>query len=167
MEFAEGTMLMIATILMVGTVILAFIPVLPGPVLAWAVAIIYAIIEGFQRVTPVAAIGLTVVMLLGSTSDLWMNFFGVRTGGLSCLSSIGAFIGGLVGTFSIPIPVIGTLIGSIAGAVLIELVRLGELRRAIKAGQTTAKMMAISYAVQLSATLIIFVIYLVSVQTTT
>lgn len=166
MDFAEGTLLLIATLLMVGSLILAFIPIMPGPVLVWAVAVIYAVIEGFERMTPVAVVGVTAVMLLGSTSDLWMNYFGVRTGGLSCLSSIGAFIGGLVGTFAIPIPVIGTLIGSVAGAVLVELVRLGELRRAVRAGQTTAKMMAISYVVQLSASLIIFVIYLVSLQTT-
>ena len=166
MDFAEGTMVVIATILMIATVVLAFIPVMPGPMLAWAVSVIFAVVEGFQRMTPVAVVAVTVVMLLGSTSDLWMNFFGVRTGGLSCLSSIGAFVGGLIGTFFIPIPVVGTLLGSVGGAMLVELVRLRQLRHAVRAGQTTAKMMAISYAVQLSATLIIFVIYVVSLQTT-
>ena len=166
MDFAEGTMVAVATVLMIATVILAFIPIMPGPMLAWAVSIIFAIAEGFERMTPPAVIAATVVMLLGSTSDYWMNIFGVRSGGLSCLSSIGAFIGGLVGTFFIPIPVVGTLLGSVGGAVLVELVRLRQLRQAVRAGQTTAKMMAISYVVQLSATLIIFVIYVVSLQTT-
>lgn len=166
MDFAEGTLLVVATVMMVGAVILSFVPIMPGPILVWGVAIIFAIFEGFQRMTPVAVGAATLVMILGSTSDLWMNIFGVRTGGLSCLSSIGAFVGGLLGTFFIPIPVIGTIIGSVAGAALVELVRIRELRRAIRAGQTTAKMMAISYAVQLSASLIIFVIYIISIQTT-
>jgi uncharacterized protein YqgC (DUF456 family) len=166
MEFTEGTTLVIATILMVGALILAFVPIMPGPILVWSVAIVFAVIEGFQRMTPVAAIAATIVMILGSTSDLWMNLFGVRSGGLSCLSSIGAFIGGLAGTFFIPIPVVGTIIGSVSGAVLVELVRIRELRRAIRAGQTTAKMMAISYGVQLSASIIIFVVYIISIQTT-
>lgn len=166
MDLAESTLVVIATILMIGTVVLAFIPIMPGPVLAWAVAIVFAIATNFERMTPVATVAATGIMLLGSTSDLWMNFFGVRTGGLSCLSSIGAFIGGLVGTFFIPIPVVGTIIGSVAGAALVELVRLRELRRAVRAGQTTARMMAISYGVQLAATILIFVIYIVSVQST-
>lgn len=166
MDFAESTLVVIATILMIATVILTFIPIMPGPVLAWAVSVIFAIVEGFERMTPAAVVGVTIVMILGSTSDLWMNYFGMRTGGLSCLSSVGAFVGGLAGTFLIPIPVIGTLIGSVAGAIVVELVRLREIRQAVRAGQTTAKMMAISYVVQVVATLLIFVIYIVSVQST-
>lgn len=166
MDLVEGTLVLVASILMIATVVLAFIPVMPGPMLGWGVSLVFAIVEGFQRMTPAAVVATTVVMLLGSTSDLWMNYFGVRTGGLSCLTSVGAFVGGLVGTFVIPFPVVGTLIGSVGGAVLVELLRWRQLRQAVRAGQTTAKMMAISYVVQLSASILIFVIYVVSLQTT-
>lgn len=166
MDLAETSLVLVATVLMIGTVILAFIPIMPGPMLAWIVSIVFAVLSNFERMTPAAVVVATVVMVLGSTSDLWMSYFGVRTGGISCLGSVGAFIGGLVGTFFIPIPVIGSVIGSVAGAVLFELVRLRELRRAMRTGQLTAKMMAISYAVQLTATLIIFAVYVISVQST-
>ena len=40
------------------------------------------------------------------------------------LSIIGAMIGGLVGTFAIPMPLVGTLIGIVGGALIFESLRV-------------------------------------------
>jgi len=153
-------------VLMIAALILSFVPIMPGPVLVWAVAVIFAVVEGFERMTPAAVLVATVVMLLGSASDLWLPFFGIRTGSLSCLSTIGAFAGGMIGTFMIPVPIIGTLIGSVLGALLVEFTRGREIRRAVRAGKIAARNYVLSYVVQLVASVIIFVVYVVSVQTT-
>jgi uncharacterized protein YqgC (DUF456 family) len=73
-------------------------------------------------------------MLVGTTKDIWLPLLGMRTQGASCSSAFGVIVGGLVGTFTIPIPVIGTLIGAIVGAILMELLRLGDMQKAIQAG---------------------------------
>lgn len=164
MDLAEPTLILLATLLMIAALILSFVPILPGPLLLWAVTIIFAAVEGFQRITPVAAIGATGVMVLGSASDLWLPIFGIRTGGLTCLSTVGAFVGGFIGTFAFPI--LGTLIGSVAGALLVELVRFRQLPKAVRAGTTAAKMYVLSYVIQLVSSFAIFAVYVVSLLST-
>jgi uncharacterized protein YqgC (DUF456 family) len=56
----------------------------------------------------------------GEVLDLFSGVWGARKGGASRRGSTGAILGGLVGaiigTFSIPVPVFGSLIGACAGA---------------------------------------------------
>lgn len=166
MDIAEPTLVTLATILMIAGLILSFIPVMPGPALMWAIAVIFAVLEGFERMTPLATIVVTAIMLVGSASDLWLPLFGIRTRGVSCQSTLGAIVGGILGTFFIPIPVLGTLIGSVAGALLVEFIRLRELRQALNAGRHAIKMYVLSYVVQFVASIAIFIVYVISVQST-
>ncbi len=166
MDLAESTLILIATILMIAGLMLSFVPVMPGPVLVWAVAIIFAVLEGFQRMTPAAVLVVTLLMIGGSASDLWLPFFGIRTGSLSCQSTLGAFIGGILGTFLIPVPIAGTLLGSVIGALLVEFIHRREVRQAARAGKTAFKMYLLSYAVQLVASIAIFAVYVVSLEST-
>lgn len=166
MDLTETGLILLATILMIATVVLSFIPILPGPVLAWAVASIFGAVEGFQRMTPVAVLVATLIMVVGATSDFWLRWFGIRTGGLSCRTTLGGFIGAMVGTAAIPIPVLGTLIGAVAGSALIELLRLGQMREAMRAGRVAAKMFVVGYVVQVVTTVAIFAVYAVSVVST-
>jgi uncharacterized protein len=163
-DLTETTLVASATILMVLALVLSFLPIMPGPVLVWAVAVIFAALEGFERMTPLAVLVVTLIMIVGSVSDFWLPFFGVRTSGVSCQSTIGAFVGGLIGTFFIPIPVVGTLIGSVGGALLVELLRLRELRQAMRAGKHAFKMYVLSYVIQLVTSIAIFVVYFISVR---
>lgn len=151
---------------MIGTLVLSFIPVLPGNVLVWGAAIGFGIANQWQRFTPTAGVVATILMIIGATSDFWLPFLGMKTGGLTCLSAIGSLIGGLVGTFLIPLPICGTLIGAVGGALLVELVQFRNLRRAMEAGQTTAKMFVVGYALEVAISIAIFVVYVVSVAST-
>ena len=47
------------------------------------------------------------ILIAAVTSDFWLTPLGIKMQGGSCLSSIGGFVGGAIGTFAIPIPVIG------------------------------------------------------------
>jgi uncharacterized protein len=158
--------LFVTTVLMVITTLLAFVPILPGPVLPWAVAMVFGALDTFQRFTLPAAILATFVMGVGSTVDLWMPLFGIRTRNSSCQSTLGAMVGGLLGTFFIPIPVIGTLVGMVGGALLVELLRLRELNSALRAGREAFKNYLVSYSVQLITSFTILFIYIVSLLTT-
>lgn len=166
MSIIQPLQLAAATIGMVAALILSFIPVLPGPVLVWAVAIIFGVSEGFHRITPLAGISMTFLMIAGVGSDLWLPLLGIKTGGVTCLGAVGSFIGGLIGTFLIPIPLLGTLIGCVIGALALEMLRYRELRKALQAGQSAAKMFILGYVLEIIASIGIFVIYLISVAST-
>jgi uncharacterized protein YqgC (DUF456 family) len=164
MDLAQTGLLLAATILMIGALILSFVPILPGPVLVWAVSTLFAVLDGFARMSATAVLVSTAIMIAGATSDFWLPAFGVRTGGLTCLSAVGAFVGGIVATPLIPVPIFGTLIGMVLGAALVELVRLKQIGRAVAAGRVALKLYVASYLVELAASIAIFVVFIVSVQ---
>lgn len=69
----------------------------------------------------VPAIGLLVgLALLGEVAETFMGVAGARRAGASgwglAGSLIGAIVGGIAGTFLIPVPVIGSLVGACLGA---------------------------------------------------
>lgn len=166
MNLTEPLQLTAATIGMVVSLILAFIPLMPGPLLLWGVGMIFGISEGFQRLTPAAGVVMTLLMVVSVTNDFWLPMFGVRTGGLTCLGAVGSFVGGIVGSFLIPIPILGTIIGAVAGAALLEVVRFREIGRGLQAGQSALKLVLLGYAVNIIMSIAIFVVYLVSIITT-
>jgi hypothetical protein len=162
MSFADSLLLATASVMMVVALALAFVPLLPGAVLVWAVALIYGLLNGFTLVTPGALVVITALMIIGSTCDLWLPLLGVQTGGMSCLGALGSLIGGFLATFLIPIPVVGTLVGAVVGALLAELARFRELRKALQAGQSAAKMFVLSYIVELAASIAIAAVFFIS-----
>lgn len=162
----ESVSIIVAIILMVISLFLSVIPFVPGPVLVWVVGIGFAILNDFERVTYISAAIMTLLMIAGATSDIWMPVLGMRTQGGSCLTTIGTLIGALVGTVAIPIPVIGTAIGALAGAVLVEFMRMGEIRQAIRAGQAAFTIYLLSLAVEFAASMAILIVFLLSVWIT-
>lgn len=166
MNPAEPLQLAAATIGMVVALVIAFIPLTPGPILLWGVAILFGVSEGFLRVTPISAVIMSVLMLAGVSNDLWLPLFGVQTGGLTCLGAVGSFIGGIIGSFVIPIPILGTILGAMAGAALLELIRFREFRKGLQAGRSALKMIAIGYGINLATSISIFITYLISLSTT-
>ncbi len=166
MQIDPTILLILATALMLVTLVLALIPILPGSLMPWAVGIVYGALTGWQRVTPVAAVVMTLLMLVGVTADYWRPLLGAKTTGMGCRTSLGSFAGGLIGTFLIPIPLVGTVIGLVAGALLMELAQFGDLRKAMGAGQAAFKQFVVGYALTIAISVMIFVVYLVSVSAT-
>lgn len=143
---------------MIVALFVSIIPFIPGPTLIWAVAVVYAIITGS---VPVAALAvLTLLMVIGATSDYWLPLFGVRTQGLSCLGAVGSIVGGIAGTLLLPMPILGTLIGSIAGAMLVEFSRIRQWRHAYQAGQITLRLYLWSVVIQFGISLAILLTFI-------
>lgn len=150
------------TILLIIAFILSFIPIMPGAMLVWGVAIVTAFLDGFVHITPLAAIIVTVLMIVNVTSDVWLPMLGVRTSGLTCLGAVGSFIGGLAGTFVIPLPILGTLIGTVIGALAVELLYFGEMRKAVRAGRVALQLFIVGYILEIAASASIVLVFLVS-----
>jgi len=142
------------------------VPILPGPLMPWAVAIVYGVFTGWTRITPLAAIVMTLLMVVGVTADWWRPLLGAKTTGMGCRTSLGSFAGGFLGTFLIPIPLLGTVIGLVAGALLMELAQFGNLQKAMSAGKAALRMFVVGYALNIAISVAIFVVYVISVLTT-
>lgn len=164
--FTDAAVLTVGTILLGVAFVLSFIPIMPGAMLVWGVAIVTALLDGFTRITPLAAFLFTAIMLISVTSDFWLPALGVKTSGLTCLGAVGSLVGGFAGTFLIPLPVLGTLIGTVAGALLVELVLFRDQLKAIRAGQTALKLFVVGYVLEIAASAAIVVIFLVSLFST-
>jgi uncharacterized protein YqgC (DUF456 family) len=124
-----------------GIVILAFVvgllgtilPVIPGLIVIWLGALYYAaVVVGFDLFSPWVFVLITIISLVAGTANIWLAALGAKTTGASWRTLIIGFIGAILGTFFLPIPLVGTIVGYAAGLVLSEYVRLGDLRPALK-----------------------------------
>jgi len=159
----ESLLPVIAVILMLVAIAASILPVVPGPALVWAIGLIYAILTNFQQVGVLSLVVMTILMILGSTTGWWMQALGMRAQGGSVLSIIGAMIGGLVGTFAIPMPLVGTLIGIVGGALVFEFLRVRQLRPALRSGTSAATGYVLGILVEGGIALLIVVVFVISV----
>ena len=110
------------------------LPVIPGLIIVWLASLYYAaVVVGFDTFSPWIFALLTVIALVAGTSNIWLAALGAKTTGASWRTLGVGFIGSIAGTFLLPIPLVGTIVGYAAGLVLSEYVRQGELRPAVKA----------------------------------
>ncbi len=162
MGLAESTILILVIVAMSLSTLLAFVPFIPGPVVVWGLGCAYAAFTGLERVTFLAVFAMTAIMVVGSTADFWMQVIGLKMRGGSCLASLGSITGGFLATFLIPIPICGTVIGMVLGALAFEMLRHRELDPAIRAGQNALNVYLLSAFTEFSAGLLILVIFLLS-----
>ena len=162
----ETILVGLTLVVMVGVLVLSIIPFIPGPILLWLVALGFGVLDDFNRLPLIVFGVMTVVMLLGSTTDLWTPLLGIRSDGVSCMGIVGTLIGGLVGTFTIPIPICSTVIGAVAGALLFEFLYRGDVQRALNAGRMAARSIVVGMILEFSASLLIFLLFLGSLYFT-
>jgi len=163
---SESVMIVVALALMGVSVLVSIVPFVPGPLLVWTVALVFALLNDFERVTYLAFGVMTVLMVAGSTSDYWMQALGFKMKGGSCLTTLGSLGGGILGTFFIPVPLFGTVIGMVLGALAVEMVRVGDVRSALGAGRTTFELYLIGVAFELTTSLVIAAIFVLSIWMT-
>jgi hypothetical protein len=159
MDFGQAALTVIASIAMVVTFFLAFLPILPGPIVLWAIALVYGLLTGWAQLTVPGMVAISALMIVGMTSDYWLPLLGIKSQGASCNAIVGTIVGGLIGTFFIPIPIAGTLIGSMAGALLLELLRVGELRKALFAADFAMKTFFIGLAMEIVVNTLIVLVF--------
>jgi uncharacterized protein YqgC (DUF456 family) len=134
------------------------LPIIPGTVVIFVAALIYALIEGFQSVGWPTLVILGLLTIVATTADLWASSVGAKIGGASGWSIVVGLAGGLVGfvVFSLP----GAIIGAIVGVLLTEIVRVGDWRQAVKAGSGWVLGWVLSTVVQLAIALTMVAIFL-------
>jgi uncharacterized protein len=163
---AETLLITLTLAVMVGVLIVSIIPYVPGPILMWVVTFAFGVLDGFDRLHPVAMGLITLVMAGAVTMDFWLPALGMRSQGATCWGAVGTIVGGLAGAFLIPIPICGAFIGAVMGALIFEFLHLGDIVAAIKAGQLAMKMMIFEMFLEVVFTFTMFLIFLASVLLT-
>lgn len=135
LNIPDPILIVITLTLMVGALFLIALPSVPVTTLEWAIAMIFGALTVFERLPLIAVIIITIMMILGVTSGIWMPLFGLRGRKVSCMGLVVFFIGMILGT-GIPIPIIGNLIGGMLALFLFEYVRTGDYEYAFDKGES-------------------------------
>jgi uncharacterized protein YqgC (DUF456 family) len=154
--------LIVALVLMFIGLLGVILPLVPGIVLVYLAALLYAVIEGFAKIGPITLAVLTVLALVGVTADLWVSSLGAKVGGASVWALLGGLILGLVGLIFFSLP--GAILGSVLGVIMVEMGRVGDWRKVLKSGGGWLIGWLLSTVVQLSLALIMIAIFLWQVR---
>jgi hypothetical protein len=112
---------------LIGTVV----PGIPGTLLIFLGALVYAIVERFQAVGWPTLVVLGLLTVASTAADWFATSVGARLGGASGWSIVGGIAGGLVGVLVFSLP--GAILGALAGVLAVEILRAKDWRKALKA----------------------------------
>ncbi len=110
---------------------LAVTPILPGLVIIWAVALVYGLVTEFGVLGWVMFAFLTVLMIAGSLLDNVLMGASAHKEGAPWWAVILALLAAIVGSFILPIPIVGGVIAALLTLFLIELARRKDARQAL------------------------------------
>jgi uncharacterized protein YqgC (DUF456 family) len=119
----------IAIVMMV--VGLLVIPILPGLVIIWVSALGYGIVAGFGVLGWVMFALITVLMLAGSILDNVLMGVTAHKEGAPWWVVLIALASAIIGSFVIPIPIIGGILAALLVLFLIEWMRLKDAKKAL------------------------------------
>lgn len=163
---AESLLILIALVAMAASLFLILIPAVPVTALEWAIAMVLGMLTGFTRLTPVAAVIITILMAIGSTNGIWMPFIGLRGRQLSCLGLVAFFVGMIAGSALIPIPFIGTILGGVIGVILVEFTRVKEVRKAMESGGSALRLILYGMIAEFIFAVLVILVTVFSIITT-
>lgn len=156
------TPLVLALIIMGVGLIGAIAPLIPGPPIVWLGALYYAWQTNFQAIGMLMLIILAVLAIVGGTSDWWVSYLGARRSGASGWATLASLVGGIVGFFIFN--VIGMLVGSLAGVVIVEYLRHRDWRRVVRAGRGYLAGWLLSAVVEVGVCIVMIALFLVAVR---
>lgn len=158
MEEPVATIVLAVTLLVMLIGLLGtFLPVVPGSILIFLAALIYALLEGFQTVGWPTLVVLGVLTVVGTTADLWASSVGAKAGGASAWSVVAGLVGGLVGLLLFSLP--GSVLGAILAVLVLETYRAGDWRKALKAGGGWAVGWILSVGIRLGIGLLMVALF--------
>ncbi len=139
------------------------IPVFPGLLIMWIASLGYGIASGFTITTGVIIfVIITFLAIFGSLVDNLMMGAGARKGGASWLTIVIALLAGVIGTLLFP--PIGGIIAIPLAILLLEYIRIRDIKQAWLAFRGLATGWGLSYFVRLLIGGIILILWWVWVS---
>jgi uncharacterized protein YqgC (DUF456 family) len=116
------------TVMLVGLLV---IPILPGLVIIWVAGLGYGLAAGFGTLGWIMFAILTVLMLVGSIVDNVLMGSSAHKEGAPWWVILLAMVAALIGSFLIPIPIIGGILAALLTLFGIEWLRRKDWRKAL------------------------------------
>ena len=160
----EPFLIPIVMVLMIVALFLVLIPVVPVAAVEWAIAIVFGALTGFARLTVPAAVVITIFMVLGSTSQYWAPFLGLKGKQMSCLGILAFFVGAVIGTSIVPL--IGTVIGGMIAVMIVEFINTQDWRQALIGGKAALQTFVVGMVMEFVFSALIVATMIVSLATT-
>ena len=148
----------VVLIVMVIAIIGALLPSIPGALIVWVAVLVYDLIRGFTPANIAVLAIMTILMLVASTSDIWLSGASARRGGASGCAVGLAVVAGIVGLIFFNI--VGAILLPVITVLVVELVRLRDVRRALQAGGSYFVGWLLSSGVELLAVLLMIALWL-------
>jgi uncharacterized protein YqgC (DUF456 family) len=139
------------TMLLILGLLGSVLPFMPGTLLILAGAFIYALATDFATLGTSRLLILAALTALAYGVDYVAGAFGVKRLGGSRWAMLGAVAGSVIGIFFGPV---GLILGSITGAVVVELVRTREVEASLRSGFGSVLGMIVGTAAKLSLAVI-------------
>lgn len=139
------------------------VPVLPGLLLIWGATVGWALAEGTTTGWVVAAI-VTVVSLSGTAAKYVLPGRTLRDAGAPRSTILAGAGGAIVGFFVLP--VIGALVGVVAGVLLAELARLHDRTAAWRSTSATLRAVGLGIVLELVAAVLAVAVWLIGAVVT-
>lgn len=148
-----GITLIILLIGLLGTVV----PVLPGILLMWGAVVGYGLFLGFGPVGVGALVAATLISVAAVALGFILPARLADESGASAKSQLAAIVGGIIGFFVIP--VIGFIIGALAGIAISEYADKGDVDLARQSTVAVAKGFGVSALAQIVAGFLILTVW--------
>ena len=129
---ALSVVLLIFAVGILGTLI----PVLPGTIVAFSGVFIHKLWMGVESVSWTFVAICALIAAASLLFDWLFTWWGAKRYGASAKGALGAIVGGILGIFLLS-PLIGLIVGPIAGAILFELMDGRDRPEALRAGWGT------------------------------
>lgn len=133
------------------------VPLIPGTLLIWLTALVYAIFTGFDPISPLAFVALTLLAFITGTADLWLPLLGAKGTGAGRRGLVLGVIGSLIGLVIANLP--GSLVGYALGIIIGEYSKRGDWRLAVRASIGGLAGWGVATAVQLGGGLLMIGIF--------
>jgi len=138
------------------------IPIFPGLLIMWIASLGYGIASGFTTTGVIIFVIISVIAILGTLVDNLMMGAGARKGGASWLTILIALLAGVIGTLLFP--PIGGIIAIPLAILLLEYIRIRDIKQAWLALRGLATGWGLSYFVRLLIGVIILILWWVWVS---
>ena len=125
--------LIIASILLVPGIIMAIIPAIPGMLYMLIIALFYAFYDRFVHVTLLDLGILALITALAMIIDTVSGLIGAKWGGAHWTAIVSGFVGLILGSAFIPVPIVGSLAGMFFGILASEWYRTRNVTHAHRA----------------------------------
>lgn len=134
------------------------LPLIPGPLVIWLAALAYDLVRGITWRSGIVLAVLTALMLAGSTTEFWLSSAGARRSGASGCAVAAAAVAGLVGFVFFNL--LGAILLPTLTVLVVELIRLRDLRHATLAGRGYLVGWLLSTGVELGVALLMIALWL-------